>query len=118
MYGDKITRSMQKAIDETDRRRVKQLAFNEKHGITPTGIDKRVRDLIEGVFSEKEVNAKGKEKVDKETEIKSESDLMVEMKRVEKRMREAAKNLEFEKAAEYRDTLKSLKTQFISGAPI
>ena len=109
---------MQKAIDETDRRRVKQLAFNEKHGITPTGINTRVKDLIEGVFSEKEANRNGREKVDKQTEIKSESDLMVEMKRVEKRMREAAKNLEFEKAAEYRDTLKSLKAQFISGAPI
>ena len=107
---------MQRAIDETSRRRQKQLEFNIEHNITPTGIQKRVRDLIEGVYSEPSSSGNSKSKTERPTEIKSESDLLVEMKRVEKRMKEAAKNLEFEKAAECRDTLKSLKDRFISGS--
>ena len=116
MYGDSITRSMQRAIDETNRRRQKQLEFNVEHNITPKGIEKRVRDLMEGVYSESSSSGNSKSKIESPAEIKSESDLLVEMKRVEKRMKEAAKNLEFEKAAECRDTLKSLKDRFISGS--
>ena len=116
MYGDSITRSMQRAIDETNRRRQKQLDFNVEHNITPTGIEKRVRDLMEGVYSERGSNSNSKSQAESPTEIKSESELLVEMKRVEKRMKEAAKNLEFEKAAELRDVLKSLKERFISGS--
>ncbi len=116
MYGDSITRSMQRAIDETNRRRQKQLDFNVEHNITPTGIEKRVRDLMEGVYSERGSNSNSKSQAESPTEIKSESELLVEMKRVEKRMKEAAKNLEFEKAAELRDVLKTLKERFISGS--
>jgi len=116
MYGDKITNSMQRAIDETNRRRQKQIEFNLENNITPTGIDKRVRDLIEGVFSEKDTSKNKIDGIETNSEIKSESDLLVEMKRVEKQMREAAKNLEFEKAAKYRDALKDLKDKFLSGS--
>ena len=116
MYGDKITNSMQRAIDETNRRRQKQIEFNLENNITPTGIDKRVRDLIEGVFSDKDTSKNKIDGIETNSEIKSESDLLVEMKRVEKQMREAAKNLEFEKAAKYRDALKDLKDKFLSGS--
>ncbi|MDP4835938.1 MAG: UvrB/UvrC motif-containing protein, partial [Burkholderiales bacterium] len=68
------------------------------------------------VYSEPSSSGNSKSKTERPAEIKSESDLLVEMKRVEKRMKEAAKNLEFEKAAECRDTLKSLKDRFISGS--
>ena len=116
MYGDSITRSMQRAIDETNRRRQKQIEFNAEHNITPVGIEKRVRDLIEGVYSERDLSSNIKSKTERPTEITSESDLLIEIKRVEKRMKEAAKNLEFEKATEFRDALKSLKDRFISGS--
>ncbi|MEL0031039.1 MAG: excinuclease ABC subunit UvrB, partial [Betaproteobacteria bacterium] len=111
MYADRITRSMKKAIDETNRRREKQLAFNEAHGIVPTGIDKQVKDLIDGVFSDSESKRRSKDVQNTVPEIQSESQLLVEMKRVEKQMRDAAKNLEFEKAAQYRDTLNILKNR-------
>ena len=75
-----------------------------------------MRDLIEGVFSEKDTSKNKIDGIETNSEIKSESDLLVEMKRVEKQMREAAKNLEFEKAAKYRDALKDLKDKFLSGS--
>jgi len=115
MYADRITRSMQKAIDETNRRREKQLAFNEANGIVPTGIDKQVKDLIDGVFSDSESKRRSKDVQNTVPEIQSESQLLVEMKRVEKQMRDAAKNLEFEKAAQYRDALNSLKNRLLTG---
>lgn len=115
MYADRITRSMKKAIDETNRRREKQLAFNEAHGIVPTGIDKQVKDLIDGVFSDSESKRRSKDAQNIVPEIQSESQLLVEMKRVEKQMRDAAKNLEFEKAAQYRDTLNILKNRLLTG---
>ncbi len=115
MYADRITRSMKKAIDETNRRREKQLAFNEAHGIVPTGIDKQVKDLIDGVFSDSESKRRSKDEQNIGPDIQSESQLLVEMKRVEKQMRDAAKNLEFEKAAQYRDTLNILKNRLLTG---
>ena len=115
MYADRITRSMKKAIDETNRRREKQLAFNEAHGIVPTGIDKQVKDLIDGVFSDSESKRRSKDVQNTVPEIQSESQLLVEMKRVEKLMRDAAKNLEFEKAAQCRDTLNILKNRLLTG---
>ncbi|MEK9917459.1 MAG: excinuclease ABC subunit UvrB [Betaproteobacteria bacterium] len=115
MYADRITRSMKKAIDETNRRREKQLAFNEAHGIVPTGIDKQVKDLIDGVFSDSESKRRSKDVQNTVPEIQSESQLLVEMKRVEKLMRDAAKNLEFEKAAQYRDALNILKNRLLTG---
>ncbi|MDC7707576.1 excinuclease ABC subunit UvrB [Vogesella indigofera] len=109
LYADKITNSMKRAIDETERRRNKQLAFNEANGIVPQGINKKVRDLIDGVYGD---NAGiGKRKSALSTVLLDEKALAKEIKRIEKEMLEAARNLEFEKAANLRDQLKVLKEQ-------
>jgi excinuclease ABC subunit B len=115
LYADKVTESMRKAIDETQRRRVKQVAHNLAHGITPRSIVKEVRDLIDGVYSEKA--GKEAEKLERnalqraQVEDMSEKDIAREIKRLEKLMMERARNLEFEKAARVRDQLAILKEQ-------
>jgi len=117
LYADRITDSMKKAIGETERRRNKQIAFNLEHGITPRSVVKRIRDLIDGVYSEK--SGKEAEKLEMQkalVEDMSEKDIAREIKRLEKQMVEHAKNLEFEKAARVRDQLHSLKEQAF-GAP-
>lgn len=117
LYADRITDSMKKAIGETERRRAKQIAFNEANGITPRGVVKQVRDLIDGVYSEKA----GKEAQDREiqrakVEDMSERDVAKEIKRLEKLMMEHARNLEFENAARVRDQLATLREQAFGGA--
>ncbi|TWC71399.1 excinuclease ABC subunit UvrB [Herbaspirillum sp. SJZ099] len=117
LYGDKVTDSMHKAIGETERRRARQVAFNEAHGITPTGIKKEIRELIDGVFNPSEARAElmvAQEQ--KNYEAMSEKQISKEIKRLEKQMQEHAKNLEFEKAAAARDQLHLLKQQLF-GAP-
>jgi excinuclease ABC subunit B len=117
LYADRITDSMKKAMDETERRRNKQIAFNLEHGITPRSIVKRIKDLIDGVYSEK--SGKEAEKLELQkalVEDMSEKDIAREIKRLEKLMVEHAKNLEFEKAAKVRDQLHVLKAQAF-GAP-
>jgi excinuclease ABC subunit B len=117
LYADRITDSMKKAMGETERRRNKQIAFNLEHGITPRSVVKRIRDLIDGVYSEK--SGKEAEKIEMQkalVEDMSEKDIAREIKRLEKQMIEHAKNLEFEKAARVRDQLHSLKEQAF-GAP-
>jgi excinuclease ABC subunit B len=117
LYADRITDSMKRAIDETERRRNKQIAFNLEHGITPRSVVKRIRDLIDGVYSEK--SGKEAEKLEMQkalVEDMSEKDIAREIKRLEKQMIEHAKNLEFEKAARVRDQLHVLKQQAF-GAP-
>ena len=115
LYADKVTESMKKAMGETERRRVKQVAYNEAHGITPRSIVKQVRDLIDGVYSEKA--GKEAEKLERDAiaraqvEDMSEKDISREIKRLEKLMLEHARNLEFEKAARVRDQLGILKEQ-------
>lgn len=120
LYADRITDSMKKAIDETERRRAKQQAFNEAHGITPKALNKRVKDLIDGVYSEKagkEAERLASEAAAREqAEAMSEKDLAREIKRLEKLMLEHARNLEFEKAAQVRDQLHRLKEKVL-GAP-
>ncbi|MBK5206478.1 MAG: excinuclease ABC subunit UvrB, partial [Polaromonas sp.] len=106
LYADRITDSMKRAIGETERRRNKQIAFNLEHGITPRSIVKRIKDLIDGVYSEK--SGKEAEKLELQkalVEDMSEKDIAREIKRLEKQMVEHAKNLEFEKAARVRDQL-------------
>ncbi len=116
LYADRMTESMKKAIDETDRRRTKQIAHNLAEGITPRSIVKEVRDLIDGVYSEK--TGKEMAKLDLErakVEDMSEKDVAREIKRLEKLMLEHARNLEFEKAARVRDQLAQLREQAFGG---
>ncbi len=113
LYADRVTDSMARAIGETERRRARQVAFNEAHGITPRSIVKQVRDLIDGVYSEKA--GKDAERLEQEAlqrakaEDMSEKDMAREIKRLEKQMLEHARNLEFEQAARVRDQLTRLK---------
>jgi len=117
LYADRITDSMKKAIGETERRRNKQIAFNLEHGITPKSIVKRIKDLIDGVYSEKSGKEAEKLQMQKAlVEDMSEKDISREIKRLEKQMVDHAKNLEFEKAARVRDQLHILKSQAF-GAP-
>jgi excinuclease ABC subunit B len=112
-YGNRITRSMGLAIDETNRRRKVQIAFNEANGITPKGIIKGVRDMIDGVYDVEEGKRERKAAQEQANyESLSEKQIAKEMKRLEKAMHDAAKNLEFEKAADFRDQLKKLKAKF------
>ena len=115
LYGDRMTESMKKAIGETERRRTKQVAHNLAMGITPRSIVKEVRDLIDGVYSEKagkEADRLEKEAVQRaKVEDMSEKDVSKAIKQLEKQMMEHAKNLDFEKAAQVRDQLQMLKAQ-------
>jgi len=112
LYADRITDSMKKAMSETERRRARQIAYNEEHGITPRSIVKRVRDLIDGVYSEKSGKEQAQREVERaRVEDMSEKDVAREIKRLEKQMLEHARNLEFEKAARVRDQLAVLREQ-------
>ncbi|HWU65572.1 MAG TPA: excinuclease ABC subunit UvrB [Methylophilus sp.] len=111
-YANTITRSMKLAMDEAERRRKIQVAFNAEHGITPKGVTKRIKDIIESVYDKDEAQRERKAAQEQANyESMSEKTLTKELKRIEKAMHDAAKNLEFEKAAQYRDQLKKLKLQ-------
>ena len=120
LYADRITDSMKKAIGETERRREKQIAHNLVHGITPRSIVKQVRDLIDGVYSEK--SGKEAERLElaavqrAKVEDMSEKDVAKAIKQLEKQMMEHARNLDFEKAAAVRDQLTVLKAQAFGAA--
>lgn len=118
LYADRITDSMKKAIDETERRRAKQVAFNAERGITPRSISKQIKELIDGVVSDKTAKEDLKRaEAAAEVEAMSEKDLGKRIKLLEKQMLEHAKNLEFEKAARVRDQLALLREQaFGAGA--
>ncbi|MES1982438.1 MAG: excinuclease ABC subunit UvrB [Pseudomonadota bacterium] len=110
LYADRITNSMRRAIDETERRRAKQIAHNVAHGITPLGVQKRIKDIIEGTY---EPDTARRDLKAAQTQAKylamSEKDVAKEIKRLEKEMLQAAKNLEFELATDLRDQLKRLR---------
>ncbi|MDP3271301.1 excinuclease ABC subunit UvrB [Limnobacter sp.] len=110
LYADRVTNSMELAIGETTRRRNKQIEFNTANGITPRGVNKQIKELIDGVF---DPNASRQRKADKAMEVAplGEKQLAKEIKRLEKLMLDHAKNLEFEKAAQARDQLGLLKEQ-------
>ncbi len=110
LYADKMTDSMKKAIGETERRRTKQTEFNKLHGITPKGVVKRIKDIIDGVYDVDEKRQELKYEQEKaHYEDMSEKQLAKEIKQLEKLMVDHAKNLEFEKAAQTRDQLLKLK---------
>ena len=113
LYADRVTDSMRRAIDETERRRAKQVAFNEANGITPRGVVKRIKDLIDGVYSEKAGEEARKLELAREQMAEvagmDEKALAREIKRLEKQMLDHARNLEFEQAARVRDQLARLK---------
>ena len=110
LYADKMTESMKKAMGETERRRNKQIAFNLKHGIQPKGVQKRIKDIIDGVYDvqEKRVELQIAQRK-AQYEMMSERELANEISRLEKQMMAEAKNLEFEKAAATRDQIAKIK---------
>jgi excinuclease ABC subunit B len=120
LYADLVTDSMARAIGETERRRAKQIAHNLERGIEPKSINKRIKDLIDGVYSEKA--GKEADRLAAESALRasvddmSEKDVAREIKRLEKLMLEHARNLEFEKAASVRDQLSHLKAQVFGAA--
>ena len=110
LYADRVTDSMKRAMGETDRRRNKQLAHNLEHGITPQGIVKTIRNMIDGVYDADEAHAQLKAaQTEASYEAMGSKELTREIKRVEREMLEAARNLDFERAARMRDDLKKLK---------
>ncbi|MCB1948961.1 excinuclease ABC subunit UvrB [Nitrosomonas sp.] len=117
LYADRITRSMRAAIDETNRRREKQLAFNQEHQITPRTVHKRIKDLIDGVYNldtaQKKLKASDKQA---DYHAMDARQISKEIQRLEKNMLNAAKNLEFEQAAQCRDEIKRLKNRLFIGA--
>ncbi len=117
LYADRITGSMQRAMEETERRRIKQVAHNEAHGITPMGIQKSVADIMEGARVPGSKKG-GKRKAAEQSEdylarIDPGKDLWAQVRELEAAMHAAAKDLEFEKAAQMRDALRELKTRLL-----
>ena len=108
MYGDKITDSMRYAIDETERRRTIQKAYNEKHNITPTTINKKIHDVISATVENDETNEQQQTEVPKKMTKKEREKTIAN---IEKEMKQAAKDLDFEKATELRDMLFELKAE-------
>jgi excinuclease ABC subunit B len=114
LYADRMTNSMRRAIDETDRRRQKQVTFNALHGITPRGVSKQIRDLIDGVVDPRSSEHQAAQ-LNSDHQItmleRSPKEISKEITRLEKQMLLHARNLEFEKAAQMRDQLGRLKEE-------
>ncbi len=107
LYADRVTKSMQEALTETNRRRERQQAYNAAHGITPESVKKSIRDVLQSVYESDHLTVE----IDKETVELTGKHLENHMKDLEKRMREAASNLEFEEAARLRDELKRIEAK-------
>ena len=117
LYADKITNSMRRAIDETERRRAKQEAHNLAQGITPIGVTKRIKDIIDGIYDHDSAHLGQKAAQNQARyDLMGDKEMTREIKRVEKDMYDAARNLEFERAAQLRDELQALKKRFFIDA--
>ena len=117
LYADTVTQSMQRAIAETGRRREKQIAFNLERGITPRGVSKKIKDIIDGVYNAESAHTELKAAQQQAVyEAMDEKAVAREIKRLEKLMMECAKNLEFEKAAAARDDLFQLRERVFGAA--
>jgi len=113
LYADKITGSIKRALDETDRRRTKQIAYNEEHGITPKSIERKVADIMEGAYGSMHGSARQYAKVAEEVgeyAAMSAAELSKKIKQLEQQMYDHAQNLEFEEAARLRDQLEKIRT--------
>jgi excinuclease ABC subunit B len=111
MYADRVTDSMKRAIDETSRRRAKQVKWNEEHGIIPVSIHKAIRDLTDQLAPKALAEMRGEYKTaGKQAEVTSRNELQRVIAELEKQMKEAARNLEFERAAALRDEMYELRT--------
>jgi excinuclease ABC subunit B len=108
MYADVMTDSMKAAINETERRRARQQAYNEEHGITPTSIIKSIDDVLSSVY-ERDYGVAPVAREDRPT-FKTQAELDAHIVALEKDMKAAAANLDFERAASLRDLVRSLKT--------
>ncbi|MCX7180102.1 MAG: excinuclease ABC subunit UvrB, partial [Proteobacteria bacterium] len=116
LYGDRVTDSMRRAMDETDRRRAKQVTFNEANGIVPVGVKKRIKDIIDGVYDSETATRELKvAQQQAHYDALSEKDLAKAIKRLEKAMHQHARDLEFEQAAAARDELFRLRRQAFGG---
>lgn len=119
LYADRITNSMKRAMDETERRRIKQTSYNLEHGITPKGVSKRIKDIIDGVYDVDDEKAQWQSAKEKaKFEEMSEKDLAKEIKFLEKEMVGFARNLEFEKAAQARDRLAQIRAMAFGALPV
>ncbi|HEY9137757.1 MAG TPA: UvrB/UvrC motif-containing protein, partial [Terriglobus sp.] len=108
LYADNMTDSMRRALDETNRRREKQLAYNEEHGIIPQSVARPIGEALVGIAEADYVDVTTDASVQ---DFASQQDLDKHIAGLETEMREAAKNFEFEKAAKLRDTIKELRTK-------
>jgi excinuclease ABC subunit B len=117
LYADRMTDSMKAAIGETERRRARQVAWNAQMGITPKGVEKRIRDMIDGIYDidEERKDLKAAQAKARYAAM-GEKDLERELRRVDKEMQDAARNLEFERAAELRDRLYKLREALLGAA--
>lgn len=117
LYADRVTDSMRRAMAETERRRLKQMHHNELHGITPRGVSKRIKDIIDGIYDSETAHRELKAAEEQANyEAMSEKQIAREFKRLEKEMTDFAKNLEFEKAAATRDELFRIKQKIFGAA--
>jgi excinuclease ABC subunit B len=117
LYADRVTDSMRRAMAETERRRLKQMHHNEQHGITPKGVSKRIKDIIDGIYDSETAHRELKAAEQQaHYEAMSEKQISREFKRLEKEMTDFARNLEFEKAAATRDELFRIKQKIFGAA--
>ena len=109
LYADRVTDSMQRALTETERRRVKQMAYNAEHGITPRGVKKEIREIIDGVYRGPDVTAPADRSAETDYAVMNEHEVASRIKALESEMMTHARNLDFEKAAKLRDEIRRLR---------